>query len=179
MDGDQCIKGSLGIFLAQTCRLHPFLCKAISELVYDGRLEPHPTTAQRVVQGAPADLVKAVAGLSFVDVRDRDSVDRVATANQREARVVGQVVSEMLASREVVDGDQRRKMQPTDILVVAPYNAHVRAVSAELERRGIAGVRVGTVDRFQGREAPVVVASLCVAPNSFDQADANPASCFS
>ena len=73
------------------------------------------------------------------------------------------VVAELL-ERRLEDGSSSRPLSTDDVLVVCPYNAHVRAVEAALVQRGIRRVRVGTVDRFQGREAPVVVASLCVAP---------------
>src|SRR5439155_3057892 len=44
----------------------------------------------------------------------------------------------------------------TDILVIAPYNAQVADLTARLPR----GTRVGTVDRFQGQEAPIVIYSM-------------------
>ena len=78
------------------------------------------------------------------------------------------VVAELL-ERRLEDGSSSRSLTTDDILVVCPYNAHVRAVEAALVERGIRRVRVGTVDRFQGREAPVVVASLCAPPSQNDE----------
>ncbi|KAJ1444980.1 P-loop containing nucleoside triphosphate hydrolase protein [Pelagophyceae sp. CCMP2097] len=169
LDGDQTVAPELGVFLKDTRRLHPKLCAAISELVYDGRLEAHPEAADRLVVGAlSTDLVQAEAGLVFVDVRESADLDRVATVNQREAYYVATIAKQLVDSRQCVTmaghaTAASRPLQQSDVLVVAPYNAHVRAIQAELERVGLDGVRVGTVDRFQGREAPVVIASLCVA----------------
>ena len=159
-----------GVFLAETRRLHPSLCGAISELVYGGRLTAHASAARRTVPGRTS-LVNAHAGLAVVDVAppdddpsDGDAAASLATANVREARVVAKLVAEMLAHKRLEDGDTTRGLDADDVLVVCPYNAHVRAVEGALRAAGAAGVKVGTVDRFQGREAPVVVASLCVAP---------------
>jgi hypothetical protein len=43
-----------------------------------------------------------------------------------------------------------------DFMVVAPYNAQVHCLHEELPE----GVPVGTVDKFQGQEAPVVFFSM-------------------
>lgn len=157
-----------GIFLGVTYRLHPELCKAISELMYNGRLEAHPVSAKRELSSSiEGSLVQARAGLAVIDVAD-DGAYRSSTANAKEAAVVARVVAEIL-ERQLVDGATTRALTTDDILVVCPYNAHVRAVENALVERGIRRVRVGTVDRFQGREAPVVVASLCAPPSSNDE----------
>ena len=141
----------------------PALTSLSFALRYDGRLEAHASAAKRRLSGSRAgDLVRADAGLVVVDVPD-DGVYRAATANLREAAVVARVVEELLDARLVEDGETYRELTADDVLVVCPYNAHVRAVEAALAKKGAANVRVGTVDRFQGREAPCVVASLCVA----------------
>jgi hypothetical protein len=155
-----------GVFLGVTYRLHPLLCGAISELMYNGKLRAHPLAEQRVLSEG-SGLLRARAGLAIVDVAD-DGSYRSSTSNQKEAAVVASVVAELL-ERHLEDGSSSRPLSTDDILVVCPYNAHVRAVEAALVERGIRRVRVGTVDRFQGREAPVVVASLCAPPSQNDE----------
>ena len=59
-------------------------------------------------------------------------------------------------------------MEPTDILIVTPCNAQIRAIEAALCASGQTGFRVGTVDKFQGQEAPVVIYSM--ATSSADEA---------
>jgi hypothetical protein len=54
-------------------------------------------------------------------------------------------------------------MTSRDVLVVAPYNAQVREIDSALAAAGITGVRVGTVDKFQGRQAPAVVYSMATS----------------
>jgi len=155
-----------GVFLGVTYRLHPLLCGAISELMYNGKLQAHDTAAKRVLSEGTG-LLRARAGLAIVDVAD-DGSYRSSTSNQKEAAVVASVVAELL-QRHLEDGSSSRPLSTDDVLVVCPYNAHVRAVEAALVERGIRRVRVGTVDRFQGREAPVVVASLCAPPSQNDE----------
>jgi uncharacterized protein len=156
------LPADVGVFLDVSRRLHPALCGAISELVYGGRLRAHADAAKRTVPGA-TPLASADAGLVVVDVESSADRGDVATANLEEAAVVARVVGDVLARKVFRDGDDERPLAPGDVLVVCPYNAHVRAVEDALEAAGVAGVKVGTVDRFQGREAPVVVASLAVA----------------
>jgi superfamily I DNA and/or RNA helicase len=49
-----------------------------------------------------------------------------------------------------------KALRPEDILVVAPYNAQVAALADKLPQ----GVRIGTIDKFQGQQAPVVFYSM-------------------
>ena len=77
-------------------------------------------------------------------------------ASTEEAALIASLCRELLRA-ELVFGSERRPLRPEDLLVVAPYNLQVRVLEAALPPR----VRVGTVDRFQGQEAPVVLLSLC------------------
>ena len=69
-------------------------------------------------------------------------------------------------SQRLLDGgtfDRPRRRRPPltldDILIVAPYNAQVRCLRAASARRRA----VGTVDKFQGQEAPVVFFSMATS----------------
>ena len=134
LGGDQTIASDRGLFLERTYRLHPDVCAYVSEEFYEGRLRPDPRTSER---STPLGT-----GLRFVEVahegRRQESSEEVAAV----AALVGSLVAAGVPLREV--------------LVVAPYNAQVSALAAALP----AGARVGTVDKFQGQEADVVVYSM-------------------
>lgn len=65
-----------------------------------------------------------------------------------------------LHGRTWTDHGMERPLDDGDFLVVAPYNLQARVVTNALAQAGFPGVRVGTVDRFQGQEAPMVIATM-------------------
>jgi uncharacterized protein len=142
------IPGELGYFLDQTRRMHPEVCAPVSRLSYAGLLHAHPSTAARGIEGVRP-------GLQLLEVEHRGNTTR----SIEEARAVVDLVS-TVHGRQWTDHDGTRPLEDKDILVVAPYNMQARVVTRALERAGFPGVRVGTVDRFQGQEAPVVIATM-------------------
>jgi uncharacterized protein len=149
------IPAEMGVFLGTTWRLHPALCAFISATVYDGRLQAAPLTRQRIVKvPTAAQRVTKEAGLLFVPVEHVGNTQ----GSEEEVAVIQELVQELLG-REVTDGQGRvcRQLGLEDILFVAPYNLQVRRLSAAFGPRA----RVGSVDKFQGQEAPVVVISMC------------------
>ena len=151
------IPASLGIFLGTTWRLHPALCRFISGAVYDDRLQAEASAASRIVKGRAgvAGLVGKEAGIVFVPVAHEGN----GQASDEEVEAIAAIVRE-LRGRELTgtSGARARRasaLDEGDLLVVAPYNMQVRALRAALP-----GVRVGSVDKFQGQEAPVVVVSM-------------------
>lgn len=139
-----------GLFLEETRRLHPSLCSFTSEVFYEGRLRPYAgLERQRLVGPAPFNG----AGLWF------HPVEHVGNQNwsPEEVGVVATLVDRLGGGDYAwigADG-QQGPLRREDILLVAPYNAQVYAIQ---ER--VLGSRVGTVDRFQGQEAPVVIYSM-------------------
>ena len=155
LQGKATIPAEMGIFLGTTWRLHPALCSFISATVYDGRLHAAPQTQKRIVKvPATGQRVTKAAGLLFVPV---DHVGN-AQGSEEEVAVIEELVQELLG-REVTDvqGQVCKRLELEDILFVAPYNLQVRKLSAALGP----GARVGSVDKFQGQEAPVVIISMC------------------
>ena len=141
-----------GILLNETRRLHPALCAFISDAIYDGRLEAHPSTSERhLVFRAGAHSALQPAGLSFVPIAH----DGCTQSSRAEAEAVAQLVSE-LRSHKIVRSGKASPITLEDILIVAPYNLQVNLLRALLPQ----GAQVGTVDKFQGQEAAVVIVSM-------------------
>ncbi|WP_290062272.1 TM0106 family RecB-like putative nuclease [Amycolatopsis solani] len=138
----------LGYFLDETRRMHPAVCAPVSELSYAGRLHAHPSAAGRSLEGVDAGLYVAEA----------DHAGNT-TRSVEEAAVVTAIVAD-LHGRAWTDHGTTRPLGDADIVVVAPYNLQARTVTRALEEAGFPGVRVGTVDRFQGQEAPVVITTM-------------------
>lgn len=150
LDGHQTISPEQGLFLEETWRLHPNICTFTSELFYEGRLEPRADLAGQSL-GAPAPF--GGAGLRFMAVTHQGCTN----ASREEAEAAAALVASILeAETHWTDrhGEERR-VGLDDILIIAPYNAQV----LEIQRR-IPGARVGTVDKFQGQEAPVAIYSV-------------------
>lgn len=149
LDGHDTIPADRGIFLDRTWRMHPDIARFVSELSYEGRLESMPgRELQRV--DAPGDL--PASGLVWVPCAH---TGRVADSPE-EAQVVARLVEALLRGTFTDHDGRTRAMTARDVLVVAPFNAHVARLRAELPE----GVQVGTVDRFQGRQAPVVLYAM-------------------
>jgi uncharacterized protein len=152
LEGKATVPEDRGILLNETRRLHPSLCTFISEAIYDGRLEAHPSTAERYLvlrQGAHPAL--RPAGLSFVPVAH----DGCTQSSRPEAEAIVQLVKDACTHSVVRDGKET-PITLKDILVVAPYNLQVNLLKQLLPQ----GAQVGTVDKFQGQEAPIVIVSM-------------------
>lgn len=150
LDNASTMPDHLGLFLETTFRLHPDLCDYTSEVFYEDRLEPEAHLAGQGFRGIhPADGTgPRMVGVVHVG-NDNDSVQEAeAVANMVQSLVVGG------ASWVNQDG-QARPVGWEDILIVAAYNAQV----GEIKRR-VPQARVGTVDKFQGQEAPISIYSM-------------------
>ncbi len=149
------IPDHLGVFLDRTWRLHPDVCSFISGAVYEDRLHARPGTEKRVVRvPESAKYVTREAGLLFVPVEHEGNRQG---SDEEVARIV-EIVGELLG-RAVTDIEGRNAgtLQLADILFVAPYNMQVRSLETALPP----DARVGSVDRFQGQQARVVLVSMC------------------
>ncbi|MFQ5889623.1 MAG: DEAD/DEAH box helicase [Gemmatimonadota bacterium] len=140
-----------GLFLDRTWRLHPEICAFTSEIFYRDRLESELGLERQVVHG-PEPLNGS--GLRLVTVEHAGN----QSESHEEVQEVVRLVESALSSRATwvdMDGNEKR-LTIGDILVVAPYNAQVSALLEALP----AGARVGTVDKFQGQEAAIVIYSM-------------------
>lgn len=147
------IPPSLGVFLPTTRRLHPRICSFISTTFYEGRLTADPSLGLENQAVIVAGAVSG-SGLRFVPVEHRGNTNQ----SPEEVEAVRLLVARILEEGSLFQPRHgaARPLTPADVLVVAPYNVQV----ASLRRALPPGVMVGTVDKFQGREAPIVIYSM-------------------
>jgi uncharacterized protein len=83
------------------------------------------------------------------------------TSSPEEAAMIVRLANDHIGLKWTPGRDEPvRRLEANDILVVAAYNAQVQAIRHALDHAGLSDVRVGTVDKFQGQEAPVVLVSM-------------------
>ena len=154
-DGAAALDSRFGYFLGESWRMDSALCERVSWLSYDGALASAAATAGRALRGVAPGVVSYPVEHAGCSVR-----------SVQEAQAVVDCVRELLGREWVpAAGAEPRPLAAEDCIVVAAYNAQVDCVREALIAAGLAdssgaGVRVGTVDKFQGQEAAVVLVSL-------------------
>jgi uncharacterized protein len=149
LGSDATMPADRGVFLDQTRRMHPDVCGYISERIYEGRLGSHPDCSkQRTTVGT---------GLRWLTATH----EGCSTESEQEADLIAEEISRLVGTRWTnAEGDEPN-LAVGDFMVVAPYNDQVRLIRERLDAdEHTRGVPVGTVDKFQGREAPVVFYSM-------------------
>ncbi len=141
-----------GIFLETTWRMHPDVSAFVSVASYEGRLHPHDSCA---VQRLTAPGALSGTGIRYLPVRHWGN----RTSSAEEGAVIALLVDDLLRGQWQDRTGQTRRLGLADILVVAPFNAQVALVHSFVP----SGVRVGTVDKFQGQEAPIVIYTLATS----------------
>ncbi|MGA1838024.1 TM0106 family RecB-like putative nuclease [Herbiconiux sp. 11R-BC] len=153
--GHDVLPAERGYFLGVSWRMHPAVCAPVSELSYEGELRARlPETTARFLEGVPP-------GLHLHPVEHRGN----STQSPEEAERVVELVRGVLGRSWSDPGESgaARPAAGSDVIVVAPYNAQVERIRAALLAAGLDGVPVGTVDKFQGREAAVAIVSLAAS----------------
>jgi predicted RecB family nuclease len=150
LDDGRTISEAQGLFLAETWRLHPAICSFTSELFYEGRLFSHAGLEQQTLR-APAPFTRA--GLWFVPVIHDGNQSYSAEEVEQVAGIVEFLTR--LGSTWTDRCGKEKKLTINDILIVAPYNDQVNRLKERLP-----DAHVGTVDKFQGQEAAVVIYSM-------------------
>ena len=133
LEEHQTIPPDRGLFLERTYRLHPEVCGFISDEFYEGRLTPAEKARRRATP--------AGTGLRFIALEHEGNT-------QTSDEEVDAIAAEIARLKPL-------GVSESDVMVVAPYNMQVEALN-----KALPGVRVGTVDKFQGQEAPVVFYSM-------------------
>jgi predicted RecB family nuclease len=148
LDGHATMLEGNGLFLDITRRLHPNICKFTSEIFYEGKLKSLAGLDKQVIGG---NTGYDGGGLYYVPVHHKGNQNK----SIEEIEVVTGIVKQILKGTWTNAKSETRPLTTDDILIVAPYNAQVSALLEKLP-----GMRIGTVDKFQGQEAPVVIYSM-------------------
>ena len=158
--GESTIAPNAGIFLADTWRMHPNVCQFISDAVYDSRLVAVPENSnQRLLPTSSAHPALRSTGVVFHEVEH----DACSQRSEVEADLIAEVFQSLLQQTFVNKKGVEAPMGIANILVVAPFNQQVNL----LKRKLPAGARVGTVDKFQGQEAEVVLVSMTTSSGEY------------
>ena len=148
-EGHRVLPAEFGYFLATSWRMHPAVCAPVSALSYEGKLLSHPSDRS---------LAGVTPGLHPLPVAHSGN----ATSSVEEAEEVVGLVADLLG-RPWTSAGVTAPLGQHDVIVVAPYNAQVELLRGRLKAAGFGLVPVGTVDKFQGREAAVAIVSLAAS----------------
>jgi len=119
----------------------------VSELFYEGQLQAAAgNTANQV------DWDGQAQGLMFEPVEHSGN----STGSDEEVEHIAALVERLQGRPYQLANGEQGTLGGDQILITAPYNVQVN----RLKRRLGSKARVGTVDRFQGQEAPVAIHSL-------------------
>ena len=154
LDDAATIPNDKGILLSGTHRLHPEICDFISNEVYEGRLSSEGEAKNRTLKISKGNKsITKEAGILYVPINHSGN----SQASLEEADSISEIIND-LTKCEKYDTSEKafKKISHQDILVVAPYNHQVRLLQEKLPK----GIDVGTVDKFQGREAEIVIVSM-------------------
>jgi uncharacterized protein len=155
LGGAKTIARERGLFLHQTRRLHPAICEFTAEAFYENRLASAPGLERQAVLAPPGSAAAALggAGLVFAAVEHDANQSRSLEEVARIEALVAALTADGVRYRN--SAAEEAPLTAGDLMIVAPYNAQVTALAERLP-----GVRIGTVDKFQGQQAPVVIVSL-------------------
>ena len=156
------IAEDMGVFLGSTYRMHSKVNRFISKHIYEGKLKPHRDNDKRIIEvpagySGPLDVD---SGIVFVPVQHEGN----AQASDEEAAEIKRLANDLIG-RTFHTGDDDLPTRPidwNDMLFVAPYNQQVNKLSIALGDKA----KVGSVDKFQGQEAPIVFLSMCTSDAS-------------
>jgi len=149
IDGDETVSKDKGLFLGTTFRMHKDVNKFISKYFYDDLLRNHDITNSRTLNHSRTEIQST--GIQFIPVHHTGNTQ----SSIEEVEKVEEIINELLNSSVSIEGEER-KLSEDDVLIVSPYNSQVYELRKKLGEK----FRVGTVDKFQGQEAPVVIVSL-------------------
>lgn len=145
-----------GYFLEKTYRMHPQLTEPVSRLQYEGRLRAAPVTLMRTLDGL-------TPGLGPIAVEHTGNSTSSPEEAQEVLQIVGDLIGRTWTGARNDSRDAPRRLNEADIIVVAAYNAQVRLLRRTLADAGYPNIQVGTVDRFQGREAVIAIVSMATS----------------
>jgi uncharacterized protein len=152
LNKERTVRSDQGIFLPVSRRMHPSICKIVSDLVYESRLTNSPDTGHHKISGKGS---LPSSGIYFNEIAHVGN----AQTSHEEADRICELYSSLLGAIFTDRSGHTRVIGVEDILVVSPYNAQVNLLTEKLPKNA----RVGTVDRFQGQEAPACLISMATS----------------
>ena len=154
LEGKDTIPADKGIFLNKTYRLNSELNSFISNNFYEGKLINDPSTDKRIITFKKKGTIKK-SGIHYLEMIHKNNVQ----TSIEECDVVRDLMNEMVGL-DFDDNGKKRKLGIDDFLVISPYNTQVNLLISKLEQANIANPKVGTIDKFQGQQAPVTIISM-------------------
>ena len=154
MANEPVVSNDRGVFLATSWRMPPSLTQVVSKLFYAGELQA--ATANTANQVKWSGLSQ---GLVFEPVHHNGNSTASEEEVERIAALVDQLIGQTYERAQLVNGEMTTvsgKLGQQDILITAPYNMQVNRLQKRIGHKA----RIGTVDKFQGQEAPVAIHSL-------------------
>lgn len=150
------IKPERGIFLSKSRRMHPHLCSLVSSAVYEGRLKADPRTEERkLIVSSTLNHLGKTSGLLYLPVEHTGNTQ----SSEEELCMIEKVIEDLLGCKfKEAKDTQERSFSLDDLIVLAPFNQQVRLI-----KRRLGQLRVGSVDLFQGQEAPVAIISMAAS----------------
>ncbi len=153
LQGEKTISKEQGVFLDTTWRMHPAINNYISELFYEGRLQPKPQNDQQRLDGKTSFKSPGIYIETVLHEGNQNS-------SMEEIERVKQIVHSLLTSEIywINSKGERSLLKEENIKIISPYNAQVNALQIALSQ-----IQVGTVDKFQGQEAAVIILSMATS----------------
>ena len=158
LEEQKTISPDKGLFLKETWRLHPEICEYTSGIFYDDKLRSKVGLEIQIVNSE--GLIDG-SGLRYLPVEHTGN----RNSSPEEAETIKDLVNDIMTNNTtwINSEGEERAIELNDIVIITPYNAQVFEI-----QKHIPGVRVGTVDKFQGQEAPIAIYSM--ATSSFADA---------
>ena len=151
LQGKDTVEDNRGIFLSRTYRMHPNINSFISENFYENKLLTNPENKNRKID-FPKNFFLNNEGIHTILMDHEDCTQ----TSEQEFKKIDEIIKKLIG-RKFTDADNKeRPLTIEDFLIVSPYNAQVNFLLARLSE----GTRCGTIDRFQGQEAPVTIISM-------------------
>ncbi|SPX60695.1 DEAD/DEAH box helicase [Legionella feeleii] len=151
------IPENMGVFLGTTYRMHSAVNQFISEAIYEGKLESDPENDRRhiVVPEDYQGILNQETGIIPVPVIHEGNTQ----SSDEEVERIVELANELLGRQFIAKDGTEQLIDWDDMLFVAPYNHQVNKLRQTLGKQA----KVGSVDKFQGQEAPIVFLSMCAS----------------
>jgi uncharacterized protein len=147
------IPAEQGVFLDKTWRMHPSINRFVSELFYEGKLHPREGNERQIIEG---NTKFKTPGIYFEPVIHFGNQNCSAEEVERVVQIVNELLSSQLSW--VNSNAEREPLTAANIKIISPYNAQVNAL-----HRSLPAIEIGTVDKFQGQEAGVIILSMATS----------------